>query len=234
MNRFIAQLLLLVSFLTAMCRGEVEAQSATKKTSDSQFVMIDSFDTPSDKKYAPFRSVDTVISTLGYGIYYRKADAQLSLVPLSKTDKALRIQYQLPPFFSWGNWLSIRKEFNAPLSLSRYSGLEMEVKVETPSNASLRLTLSDVETLEDAQKHGSDELWWYDFPLATLANTTQEGIKLRAPFQAFYLSYGEGVRHNNRAKDFARIVAYEISLISEGGEQPKGVISVNSLRAYKD
>ncbi len=35
----------------------------------------------------------------GYGIFYIKADADLSRVKISDTDKLLRIQYELPPQF---------------------------------------------------------------------------------------------------------------------------------------
>ena len=229
----IAQLLLLVSFLTVTFGGDGEAQSATKKTSEGQFLMIDHFDAPSDKKYAPFRSVDTVISTLGYGIYFRKADAQLSIVPVSETDKALRIQYELPPFFSWGNWLSIRKEFKSPLDLRDYRGLALELKVEVPSDAMLRMTLSDVETRKDAEKHGADELWWYDFDTATLKHTTQKWVTLRAPFQDFSLSYGDSVRHNDGQLDLSKIVGYELNIVSSRNEHPKGSLLIDSLRAFR-
>jgi hypothetical protein len=229
----VTQLLLIVSIFATLFSGEVEAQKSPDKIADSKLLTIDNFDTPSDQKYERFRSVDTVLSSLGYGIHYRKADAKLSLVPVSEKDKALKIRYDLPPFFSWGNWLSIRKEFKTPKDLSEYDGLEFELKVEVPSDAMLRITLADVENLKDVEKHGSDELFWYDFADDTLENRAQKWVKFRAPFKAFYRSYGEGVRHNDGELDTKKLVAYEINLVSEGGH-PKGAILINSLRAYKD
>ena len=234
MKSYISKWLGVVVFISAVLVISGYAQNTkTNPTPSQQVKMIDAFDQKTPKmEYLPYRG-ETVINQEGYGIYWDKADVQLSRVTLRETDKALRIQYDLPPFYPWGNWGSIRKEFKSPLDLSKYTGLELYIKVEIPSNAQLRITLADVQNLKDAEKHGADELWWIDFDPGVLKNATQKWVTLRAPFKDFYKSWGDGTRHNNGQKDLSMIVAYEINLVSPSGEHPKGVIWVNSLHAFK-
>jgi hypothetical protein len=187
---------------------------------------------PPQREYLPY-GPETVKMEEGYGIYFRKADIHISRIALNDTDRVLRIEYGLPPFFSWGNWLSIKREFESLMDLSGCSGLVLDLKVEVASNARLRITMSDVAVPEDSRKHGADEMWWYDFE-SDILGKSQGWVTLRAPFEGFRISWGEGTRHNNRRKDLSMIVAFEINLISKGDEHPKGVFLVNSLRAYKE
>lgn len=235
MKSYISKWLGVVVFISAvLVSGGYAQNTKTNPTPSQQVKMIDSFDQKTPKiEYLPYRG-ETVINQEGYGIYWDKADVQLSRVTLREADKALRIQYDLPPFYPWGNWLSIRKEFKSSLDLNGYTGLELDVNVEIPSNALLRITLADVEKLKDAGKHGADELFWLDFDPGVLGNGTKKWGTLRAPFKDFYLSYGDGVRHNDGQIDLSKIVAYEINIVSKSGEHPKGVILVNSLRAFKN
>jgi len=91
------------------------------ETLQAQTLMIDTFDKEpanTSKKYPKFIGIQ-----LGYDIYYVKADVQLSFVrvsPRRKSCKALRIEFNLPPFFSWGNWASVRSEFQSPMNLENY------------------------------------------------------------------------------------------------------------------
>lgn len=238
MKSYISLVLLGVLSLYAVFGCEGEAQKApTENTSKAQSLMIDDFEKEKSKRgYQPYMPGDVVLEQEGYGIYHRgKANVRLSRVPVNNTDdKALRIEFGLDPISWYHRWVSIRRELTAPLDLSEYDGLEFDLFVEVPSNATLRLTLSDVERLADVKKHGADEMWWMDLDTDILKHTTKEWVTIRAPFSEFYLSEGFGTRHNNGKKDLSRIIAYEINLISESGEHPRGVLLIHSLRASKD
>lgn len=195
-------------------------------------LMIDSFEDQAPAvQYQPFAD-ETVTTQAGYGIYFKRANVTISRVARPETDKALHIQYALPPYFAWGNWVSIRKEFPTPLDLSGYQGIKIDVKILTPSNARLRLTLADVATLADAPMHGADEMWWFDVPRDEVLKAQQQWVKLQVPFRAFYRAYGAGTRHNDGRLDVSKIVAYELNVISAAGESPQGAFLVKALRAY--
>lgn len=182
---------------------------------------------PSKTTYVPFRN-ETVTNAAGYGIYYEQAE-----VNLSRQNNVLQIQYSLPPYFSWGNWLSIRREFQSVLDMSECSGIEFDLKVHEPSNASLRMTLCDVQSPEDINKHGKDEMWWFDYNDG-LSNEAKNWVTVRAPFENFRRSRGAGTRHNDYELDLSKIVAYEINLISKAGKHPKGTILVRSFRTFRN
>jgi len=63
-------------------------------------------------------------------------------------------------------------------------------------------------------------------------NLDQAARKYRAPFRFFNLSSGVGTRQNDGMMDLSKIIAYELNLVSKKNDHPKGVILVNSLRAY--
>ena len=117
------------------------------------------------------------------------------------------------------------------LNLKGYAGLEISLKVVKPSNAHLRITLSDAVSPKTGEKYGPDEMWWFDCD-AHVLKTNQGCITIRAPFNSFYLSHGAGTRHNDRIFDLSKIIAYEINLVSRQNEHPKGIIFVKSLRGY--
>ena len=216
-QRFVCALAVL--FLQA---GPVKAQPA---------LSLDDFNQRPNRSYSGYAPGPGAVQE-GYGVYYEMARARLSRVQVisaNATNQALRIQYELPPYFPWGNWLSIRREFESPLDLSQYRGLEMNLKVEAPSEARLRITLSDIENLGEHE----DEMWWFDFDPGLLKNGTRQWITLRAPFEGFYLSWGGGTRQNDGKRNLSKIVAFEINLISPSQEHPKGTILVDFLHAYK-
>ena len=193
---------------------------------------IDSFADPGAAgPYRPYAQ-ETVLTQEGYGIYFQRATVTVSRAELPDTTKALRIQYAVPPYFAWGNWVSIRKVFPTPLDVSQYSGLKLDLKVLTPSQARLRLTLADVATLADAHTHGKDELWWFDVPPVVVSNAQQHWITLQAPCRAFYRAYGAGTRDNDAKLALAKIVAYELNVLSKGQEYPQGEFLVKALQAY--
>lgn len=165
-----------------------------------------------------------------YDIYYKNAVVKLSRYPLGENDNALKIQYELPPHFDWGNWLSIRKEFDTIIDIGNCTGLEFEMKVMVPSSAKLRLTLSDIISPKDINS-GRDELWWFDFE-DDLLNEAKGWNTVRAPFENFKISYGDGTRHNDYKMDFSKTIAFEINLTSNANEHPKGIILLKSLRTY--
>lgn len=197
----------------------------------SQTFMIDNFDKEAlseGEKYPKY-----IGAQKGYDIYYENADIELSMVKISTrdtSDKALQIKFNLPPAFSWGNWLSVRREFKSSMNLENYRGLELNLRVDVPSpDAFLRITLAD---LADDMKSG-DELWWSDCDRSLLKTKTQKGIQVHIPFDDFVLSFGEGTRHNDYKLNLKKIIAYEISFIAEPGKHSNGVILLDSLHTYK-
>lgn len=197
-------------------------------------MVIDNFDeNPLGINCSPSHG-ETAINSLGYCIYFEKADVTLNrLQPKDDPDKALRIQYDLPLLYDWGNWLSIRNEFDSTLDLSNYSGLQLNIKVVAASNAKLRITLADLASVDDVGKKGKDELWWFDVKSQILKGTKNQWQTLTIPFSGFYESWGAGTRHNDFKLDLSKIIAYEFNIISPAGEQCKGTIEVNSLVAFK-
>ena len=200
-------------------------------TLQSQTLVVDNF---SKKPIGKSKKHPNYVGTQdGYDIYYVKASLQLSLVPISPnntSDKVMRLEFTLPPHFSWGNWLSVRREFQSPLKLKVYKGLKLNLRVENASaDAFLRITLSD---LTDDVKKG-DELWWFDCNRDLLKNKTQEWIQIYIPFDGFKVSRGAGTRNNDYKLNLNKIVAYEINLISESINSQNGIIYLDYLRAYK-
>jgi len=197
----------------------------------AQTLAVDNFDKEPPnvgKKYPKFVGTQS-----GYDLYWEKADMQLSFVKISSRDssnKTLRMAFDLPPAFYWGNWLSVRREFQPPMNLGNYKGLLLNLRVDVPSpDAFLRITLAD---LTDDMK-GGDELWWFDCDKNLLKGKTSQWIQVRIPFDGFSPAFGEGTRRNDGKKNLKKIAAYEVSLISDSGKHPKGVILLDSLRAYK-
>jgi len=192
-----------------------------------QPIVIDGF----DKNHSPYLALlhSPRFVSLGYGIYFDDAEVNLSRVAVGKSDSALHIEYELPPLHDWGNWLSIRCEFDSVLNLTGYEGLRLDLKVEVPSDARLRVTLADVV---DINRRGRDEIWWFDFKGDVLKGSKDQWQTLTLPFKDFYESYGAGTRHNDRNFDFSKMAAYEINIVSEGRAHPKGAVVVNSLLAF--
>lgn len=215
---------LLCTIALSICFLQINLLSA-------QTVTVDNFDKEPPnvgKKYPRYAGTQR-----GYDIYCEKAGIQLSFVKISPRDsshKALRMAFDLPPALYWGNWASVRREFQPPMNLATYKGLllNLRVDVSTP-DAVLRISLAD---LTDDMK-GGDELWWFDCDKNLLNRKTPQWIQLRIPFADFSPAYGIGTRFNDGKKNLKKIIAYEISLISDSGKHSKGVILLDSLRAYK-
>jgi hypothetical protein len=133
-------------------------------------LLIDDFKHPPMQSYVGYAPPPVEVQE-GYGLYYATAHIQLARVQALSSAavnaaKTLQLQYTLPLAFAWGNWLSLRREFASPLDLSTYEGVELTFKVASPSNAMLRITLSDLDEGSKAR----DEMWWFDFPPETLKN----------------------------------------------------------------
>lgn len=190
---------------------------------------IDAFDAPhtySGKKFGGYQSTQ-----LGYVIYASGAQVQLKFLAATPGDtinKALQLSFSLPPATVGANWLSVRREFETPLNLEGYSGVEFKLKVELPArNTLLRITLADT-------RGGQDELWWFDCEPGTIETKTVNWITIRVPFERFYLSYGAGTRHNDGVFDIRNIIAYEINLVSTAVTNASGVILMDSLQTFID
>ncbi|NIM16351.1 MAG: hypothetical protein GTO45_30510 [Candidatus Aminicenantes bacterium] len=227
--------LLFCILVSSNCQQE---QKKLKKETTKQNVFIDDFDTDHDNYYARLHQPRFV--SHGYGIYFNNAKVKLSRVAVSEADSALRIEYEIPPLYDWGNWFSIRCELateksspfsgiDSALDLKDYNGLKLNLKVEEPSNGILRITIADVVNLG---KRSDDELWWFDFKNGVLAGPTGEWQTLTLPFNKFYESYGAGTRHNDSKLNLSKIIAYEINIVSKGKTHLKGTIVLNSLVTY--
>lgn len=120
MKSYVIQLLACILSVIFVCVNQARAQ---------QNLSIDEFNDPSVKSYSGYASNPVYVQE-GYNVYYERAKVRIyriKVTPSDNTNKALQIQYELPTYFSWGNWLSIRREFKTPLNLSEYRGLEMGV-----------------------------------------------------------------------------------------------------------
>ena len=197
---------------------------------EAQTLTIDSFDkeqAATGNKHPHF-----VRSELGYDIYFVKATVELSRVSAGlkdSTNKALRMHFDLPPYFG-GNWASVHKDFHPALNLQGYQGLRLRLKIETPTEAAfLRITVCDMS--KDTST--GDEMWWFDCPKELLTGMAGKWVSVQAPFDSFKESSGEGTRHNDGKLDLSRISAYEVNLVSESKAEQSGTILINNLRAYK-
>lgn len=193
---------------------------------------IDEFNKPPKNCYFGYAPEPTTTQE-GYCVYYHNADVNLSRIQITHSDTgtnnmALGIRYALAPYFPWGNWLSIRREFESHMDLVEYSGLELSVKVEVPSGAQLRVTLSDIKTNGES----GDEMWWIDCESFLLKNKSPLWLTIRLPFKDFYLSWGDGARYNDRKLNLSGIVGIEINLISKSKENINGVLLIDYIRGY--
>lgn len=188
--------------------------------------IIDGFDTGGQVPRDRSRHQGYRFSALGYDVYYDKADVSLSRSGAGDGDSALSIGYDLPPFHDWGNWISVRREFDQPLDLTGCTGLKMDLRVMKPSGAKLRITLADIDSA------GRDELWWFDFDGGVLAAGGDSWRTVMLPFDGFSESYGEGTRHNDDKLDLSGIIAYEVNVVSPAGARTKGAVALNELATY--
>jgi hypothetical protein len=167
----------------------------------------------------------------GYEVYYKSAVVQLSRIgngASNPREKVLRVKFDLPPTFEWGNWCSIRRDYEQPIDLDGYTGLELMVRVDQPSSeAFLRISLADLAS--DSLK--TDELWWFDCDKSLLSLTPAEWTRISIPFNRFVCSHGAGTRHNDYKLNLKKIIAYEINIVSYTGKHAAGMASFDSLRA---
>lgn len=208
-----------------------EVTEETRSLVPCESLTIDGFDSGIGKMYRPFGR-ETTLSQSGYGIYYVEATVNVSLATSADQSTRLRVEYTLPPHFSWGNWASVRKEFGTITDASACDGIEIEIEVERSSGADLRLTLADVATPGDVDRHGADEMWWFDISNRLLGSTGQ-AFTVKAPFSSFRLGYGDGARTNNHQLDLSHLVGYEINMVSSSGNTESGSFFVNAIRGFK-
>lgn len=187
-------------------------------------------DLPHVGVYRAFSPGDKVSTVSGFGFYRIKARADLRV-----EDSSLVINYGLPFALSWGNWLSIRRQFAKPADLKNWSGIEFEIKVDSASyHARLRLALCDTDPKMMKATNGEwDNLWWCDFSESAL-QVERDWTTVKAPFSSFSKSYGAGARKSSLGRiNLSMVTAYEISLITNGNSA-KGQIRIRNPRAYKE
>jgi hypothetical protein len=161
-----------------------------------------------------------------YCTYYVNAAPDLSFISLNDGRQALKVEFDLIPHPTpnWQNWLSIRKPFAAPVDLSSFTGIRINLFVEDPANAVLRLSLADI-----GEDDTSDEIWWCN--TRNVLNNPDGGWQLvECPFDQFVL--GNVGRNNDFTFNYQQIVAYEITLISDPGASPSGSFIVDKVEAY--
>jgi len=185
---------------------------------------------PSRKIYHQFRN-ESVQSVQSFGIYYDTAIVKLYKITNSQNEDILKIHFELTPYFVFGNWLSIRREFENVMDFSNCKGIQLQIKNEAPTDTKLRLTFCDVKNNEDINKHGAGEMWWFDFDDGIL-NNQGDWITLFAPFNKFFISEGSGARHNDYEMDISKAVAFEINVVSKKGKHSKGDILIKAIRMY--
>lgn len=159
-----------------------------------------------------------------YDLYGAKALASVDAAPAGAGLPALRLGFHFVASLESDGWLSIRRPFPEPVDLSDRTGLSLALRVERPSDARLRVTLSDQAA------GGGDDLWWLDLDADILARETG-WIDLQLPFDGFRPCHGRGCRTNDRALDLSRVVAWEINVLETEGGRGQGVILLRNIHA---
>jgi hypothetical protein len=133
-------------------------------------------------------------------------------------------------FFSWGNWVSIRREFLTTQNMAGCEGVRVRIKVIEPSFSALfRFTLADVVSFEDYEEYGTnDELWWSDHENVLTAES--DWVAIEIPFDDFYLSNGDNLRYNNREFDRDKIIAFELTIVTSVADE--GHFLINNIEVY--
>jgi hypothetical protein len=169
----------------------------------------------------------------GFDIYYARAEVFLNEetdAKMNPNPTSLKITFNLPPALPFGNWLSLRKNFQEPQNLEGYSGIIVKLKVKAiKPGAILRITLADIAEYNSE----NDELWWFNLDKNLLKTVSGNWIEIKMPFDSAKISYGEGVRHNNGKFDLDKIVAYEFNLVSGEKKHPAGTLIIQSICTYK-
>jgi alpha-tubulin suppressor-like RCC1 family protein len=182
---------------------------------------------PARSHYTSFRGESVVDTGLNSGVYTETGASTLQVS--SASGGAVSVTYNLKQDFTWGTWASLRVETDAVHNLSGNDGLLLDLFVDAPTSAMLRLTLCDVTSNEDLLVHGADEMWWYDFDVSTLSQS-YNWVTIRIPFSSFRLASGSGVRTNDGILDTSKIVAFELNLTTT--YPVSGSFSFRSLRTY--
>lgn len=174
------------------------------------------------ESYKPFAHEQ--VETQGcYGVYYINAGATLASRSSENNPRPLSVVFSLPAHFHWGNWLSIRRQFTAPVDLSDATGLEFPLTIVASSGTSMRMTLSDVDG------SARDDLWWAD--LGPILGKEGSDV-VRVPFSSFRRCSGDGCRLNDGRLNLSRVIAYEFNLLSGPGATEKGSLVIDILRPY--
>ncbi len=220
MCRKIANLVLIMMMVAGFPKCAVAQDSG---------VLIDDFGRkldPSPARYAP----DPRARKSGFNIYYDLAEATITTVParLSDDRAGLRIVYLLPVHHLWGNWLTLRREFDQVRDLDGCTGVALDLRVLKPSSCRLRIGLADLTA--SARR---DEVWWGDTDIPVLADSDAGWVTVTIPFQDFRRSRGEGTSFNDGRLDLSRLCAYEISFISPAGEKCEGAVKIGQIMAIR-
>lgn len=138
------------------------------------------------------------------------------------TDPVLAVTFQLPAWRTQGNWLSIRNDFAAPRDLAGATALRLTLRSTAPSDARLRLTLSDTGAGR------GDDLWWADLDPGLLA-ADRGWISVEIPVAAFRPCHGLGCRTNDRRLDLGSLAGWEINLLADPGPPRSGTLLVGAV-----
>jgi hypothetical protein len=168
-----------------------------------------------------------------WGFYRTKYDTNTK-ADIVLTGDTMTINFNLPLSFSWGNWISLRWQSPAVLDMSANTGIEFDLKVETPSTPNitvLRNTVCDILNPEDYDIHAADYMWWHDQP-ALILFTASDWQTVRIPFASLYQPSGAGTRGRS-APPFnpSQISAFEINLVGYRAAT-SGKIKIANIRTY--
>lgn len=137
-----------------------------------------------------------------------------------------------PSMESFQTWFSVRREFRGAHSCCGCKGIAFDLKVLNGTSIPLlRVTLTDVTCEDDANKHGEDEMHWYDVG-PVLAETSLVWETYRLPFEDFRLSRGYGTRQNDNELHPRCLNGVEINVISDTKTTHDGEILIRNIRSY--
>jgi hypothetical protein len=169
-----------------------------------------------------------------YGIYFEELDS----IKVEQVDGVLCIKCSMPKYFSWGNFVSVRKQFHVLKDLSKAEGIQVTYRILSSSHDdfTLRFTFCDHKDRDFFKQNDDsydadsrqDYMWYYD-----IEPTIEDSgwVTKEIPFSGLGKLDGEGVRKapygSFKPENFN---AYEINIVSESALEIE--LEIGDLRPY--
>ncbi|MEP1535438.1 MAG: hypothetical protein ABJQ34_14360 [Paracoccaceae bacterium] len=138
----------------------------------------------------------------------------------SVTNEASTLNYSVSEL----GWVSMVAKDLVVRDLTHIDAISLKVVVHAPSNATLRVTFSDLDSQTRQQ-----EMHWLDFK-ALLSESG--GKRMTMPMSELKLSYGTGARHNDQIWDPANLASLELNFVGTG-KTARGSVSIETISFHE-